>query len=232
MSHDIFISFARGDREFAAYLARKLEARSVSSWYDATPAAEIYPQAEIDAAIREAGLVALLFSQDCNRSDRMRRELALADSLGKPVVPFLLEPTAPAGAYLHALADRTWIQAHPEPMGRVEEVVGLLARLAGKQAFAPAASTSPQPESWDAMERKEQALDAAISQMIQDAVEPLRAPPMQASAYVGLTDGDGRPVQRAGKAARMALSVVTLGGYGVMARRRAIERFRANIRKL
>jgi hypothetical protein len=30
MSHDVFISFARGDRELAAYLARNLDERGVS----------------------------------------------------------------------------------------------------------------------------------------------------------------------------------------------------------
>jgi len=73
MSQDVFISFARGDRELAAYLARKLDERGVSAWYDAQLAAEVSSEAEVDAAIRGAGLVALLFSQECNRSYRMRR---------------------------------------------------------------------------------------------------------------------------------------------------------------
>jgi hypothetical protein len=229
MSHDVFISYARGDRELAAYLARKLDERGVSVWYDAALAAETRSEAETDKAIREAGLFVMLFSQEGNRSDRMRRELALADSLGKPVVPFLLENTQPKGAYLHPLADRNWIQAHPEPMARIEELTGLLARLAGKQAFAPA---PPPPPPTESLEEKERRLDAAIGEMIRDVVDPAHAPPMQASAYVGLTDGHGKPVRRLGGGGRMLLTVATLGAYGVVAQRRAIERFRANIRKL
>ena len=45
MSRDVFISFARGDRELAAYLARKLDERGVSAWYDATLAAEVSTEA-------------------------------------------------------------------------------------------------------------------------------------------------------------------------------------------
>lgn len=229
MSHDIFISYARGDRELVAYLARKLDERGVSSWYDATLAAENSSEADIDKAIREAGIFALLFSQECTRSDRMRRELALADSLGKPVVPFLIESAQPKGAYLHPLADRNWIQAHPEPMVRVEELAALLATLAGK---APARPAPPPPPPTETFEEKERRLDAAIGEMIRDVVDPAHAPPTQASAYVGLTDGHGKPVRRMSGGARTLLTVLTLGGYGVMAQRRAIERFRANIRKL
>ena len=228
MSHDVFISFARGDRELAAYLARKLDERGVSVWYDAKLAAEVSTETEVDTAIRDAGLVTLLFSQECNQSERMWRELALADSLGKPVVPFLIESGPPKGGYLYALADRNWIQAHPEPMVRVEELADLLARLVGKLAV-PAPPPPPPAESF---EEKERRLDAAIGAMIRDAVDPAHGPPMQASAYVGLTDGHGKPVRRLGAGGRMFLTVLTLGAYGVLARRRAIERFRGNIRKL
>ena len=68
--------------------------------------------------------------------------------------------------------------------------------------------------------------------MIRDVVDPLHAPPMQESAYVGLTDGHGKPVRRLGGGGLTLLTVLTLGAYGVMARRHAIERFRGNIRKL
>jgi hypothetical protein len=228
MSHNVFISFARGDRELAAYLARKLDERGVSVWYDAKLAAEVSSLAEVDAAIREAEVVALLFSQECNRTDQMRRQAALADSLGKPVVPFLTEQGQPKGRYLHLLADRNWIQAHPEPMTHVDEVADLLARLAGKLAVIPPRPSPPA----GSLKEEERRLDAAIGAMIREAVDPVHAPPMQASAYVGPTDGHGRPVQRLSGAARKLLTGLTLGAYGVVAQRRAIERFRGNIRKL
>jgi hypothetical protein len=39
-------------------------------------------------------------------------------------------------------------------------------------------------------------------------------------------------VRRLGGAGRTLLTVLSLGAYGVVAQRRAIERFRGNIRKL
>ena len=228
MSHDVFISFARGDRELAAYLARNLDERGVSVWYDAKLAAEVSSVAEVDAAIREAKVVALLFSQECNRTDQMRRQAALADLLGKPVVPFLIEQGQPKGRYLHLLADRNWIKAHPEPMTQIDDLADLLARLAGK---LPALPPRPLPPA-EPFKEEERRLDVAIGVMIREAVDPVHAPPMQASAYVGPTDGHGRPVQRLSGTARKLLTGLTLGAYGVVAQRRAIERFRGNIRKL
>jgi hypothetical protein len=228
MSHDVFISAARGDRELAAYLARKLDERGVSVWYDAKLAAEVSSVAEVDAAIREAKVVALLFSQECNRTDQMRRQAALADLLGKPVVPFLIEQGQPKGRYLHLLADRNWIKAHPEPMTQIDDLADLLARLAGK---LPALPPRPLPPA-EPFKEEERRLDVAIGVMIREAVDPVHAPPMQASAYVGPTDGHGRPVQRLSGTARKLLTGLTLGAYGVVAQRRAIERFRGNIRKL
>lgn len=228
MSHDVFISAARGDRELAAYLARKLDERGVSVWYDAKLAAEVSSVAEVDAAIREAEVVALLFSQECNRTDQMRRQAALADLLGKPVVPFLIEQGQPKGRYLHLLADRNWIKAHPEPMTQIDDLADLLARLAGK---LPALPPRPLPPA-EPFKEEERRLDVAIGVMIREAVDPVHAPPMQASAYVGPTDGHGRPVQRLSGTARKLLTGLTLGAYGVVAQRRAIERFRGNIRKL
>lgn len=227
MSHDVFIAFAPGDRELAAFLARRLDQRGVSTWYDAALAEGTSAQADVDKALGEARLVALLFSEDCNRADRIAREVLLADSLGKPVAPFLIEPAQPRGACLHALADRPWIQAHPEPMARIEEIADLVARLAGK--LPPPAVPPAPPQS---LEDKERSLDSAIGEMIRDVVAPAHAPLAEASAYVGLTDGRGNPVRRLGRNGRILLTALTLGAYGVLAQRRAIERFRGNIRKL
>lgn len=229
MSIDVFISYPRADRELAAYLARKLEERGITSWYDARVEAPAEANAEAEAALKDAKVFALLFADDSNKSARMRRELTLADAHKRPVVPFLLENTSPRGTWLFALADRNWINAYPEPMSRIEDLAGHLARLLGR--WTPPPPPAPIAES-DSLEERERRLDAAIGEMIRDAVDPAHAPPNDLQAYVGLTDGRGRPVKRLGDGARMLLAVVTLGAYGAMARQRAIRAFRANIRKL
>ena len=134
MSCDVFISYGRGDREMVASIARRLEERGLVVWYDASIAAEDGLSSEGEAALREATIMSLFFSEECNRSRQVADELALADQLGKPVVPVMLEHAAPRGALLFELADRNWVQAYPEPRLHADALASLLAHVAGKPA--------------------------------------------------------------------------------------------------
>ncbi len=127
----VYISYGRGDREMVAAIARRLEARGLSVWYDARVAGEEGFNDEIAARLREAAIMALLFSDECNNSQQVAQELALADELEKPVVPILMEAAAPRGALLFDLADRCWLQAYPEPRLHADTLASLLAHIAG-----------------------------------------------------------------------------------------------------
>lgn len=131
MSSDIFISYGRGDREIVAAIARRLEARGLSVWYDARIESESGFNRDIATALETATITTLLFSNECNSSRQVAQELALADQLGKPVVPVLLEAATPRGALLFDLADRCWLQAYPEPRLHADELASLLAHIAG-----------------------------------------------------------------------------------------------------
>ena len=131
MTSHVFISYGRGDREMVAAIARRLEERGLSVWYDARVASEAGFTDEIAAALKDAAITALFFSDECNASRQFAQELALADSLGKPIVPILMEAAAPRGTLLFDLADRCWLQAYPEPRLHAEELASLLAHIAG-----------------------------------------------------------------------------------------------------
>ncbi len=131
MSSHVFISYGRGDREIVAAIARRLEERGLSVWYDARIASEDGFNDEIAAALREAAITALFFSDECNTSRQVAAELALADALGKPVVPILMEAATPRGPLLFDLADRCWLQAYPEPRLHADALASLLAHIAG-----------------------------------------------------------------------------------------------------
>jgi hypothetical protein len=138
MKHDIFVSYRRTDREFAAALVRRLEMRGLQVWYDADIEGGADWREVIVDALTNSGMLVILFSEDCNSSKQLKKELAVADALDKPVVPILIEDAQPKGAYLYELADRNWIQAWPDAMSRLDELVDLLAGLAGKGAPPPA----------------------------------------------------------------------------------------------
>lgn len=222
---DIYIGYRRGDREIAASLARRLEARGLSVQYEAgiTGQSSAIPP---EIAAMQARLIVLLISSETNDGRVLRQLGGAADRLSRPVVSLLLENVQPDGAALAALAGRIWIRAHPEPMARIEEIADLLAQLAGKGPVKP---PPPPPET---LEEREHSLDAAISDLLNDAVDPDERAPTDPAAYTGRAgSGGASALMRGGVVAGMA-NLVTLGLYGAMARRRAIRSFRSNIRKL
>jgi hypothetical protein len=187
----------------------------VGVWYDANIEGGADWREEIVQALTDSDMLAIFFSDDCNNSRQLKKELAVADSLGKPVVPILIENTQPRGAYLYELADRNWIQAWPEPMDRIDELVEHLATLAGKsdgglagamplQAAAsasratamPAAANDgiPAPAANDDM--TEQPLTEAVGEFIESANAPPRAAPKIAKAYVGRVGPAGSPIRK------------------------------------
>ena len=218
MKYDIFVSYRRSDRELVASIVRRLEARSVSVWYDAEIEGGGDWRDAIVEALTDSEMLVIFFSDECNNSRQLKKELAVADHLGKPVVPILIEDTQPRGAYLYELADRNWIQAFPEPLEKIDELVEHLVTLAGKDGLladariaandhgggtgfaaarhAPAASAPP-PSS-QPMKDAEQPLAEAVKDFITGADASARLAPKVAKAYVGRLDDAGRPIRQAG----------------------------------
>jgi hypothetical protein len=221
MKYDIFVSYRRSDRELVASVVRRLEARGVGVWYDADIEGGADWRETIVEALTNSDMLAIFFSEDCNNSRQLKKELAVADSLGKPVVPILIENTQPRGAYLYELADRNWIQVWPEPMDRIDELVEHLATLAGKsdgglegagiagaKAAAPAKKTKvappaandgiPAPAANDdlAPRETEQPLTEAVEDFISSADGASRPAPRIAKAYVGSASHPGMPLKK------------------------------------
>lgn len=212
MKYDIFVSYRRADRELVASVVRRLEARGVGVWYDAQLEGGADWREEIVAALTSSDMLAIFFSDDCNNSRQIKKELAIADSLAKPVVPILIENTQPRGAYLYELADRNWILAWPDPMDRMDELVEHLAILAGKSEGAPVTEAAPQkrksappdaaimpaaandgipaPAAND--DAREKPLAAAVGEFIEQANAPPREAPKMATAYIGDASRPGR----------------------------------------
>jgi hypothetical protein len=220
MKYDIFISYRRSDRELVASVVRRLEERGVAVWYDAEIEGGADWRETIVESLTNSDMLAIFFSEECNNSRQLKKELAVADSLGKAVVPILIEDTQPRGAYLYELADRNWIQAFPEPMEKIEELVEHLATLAGKdgllgtqaapkvaandvgpggaKAAAPSATLAPAPAppGPEPMRETEQPLTEAVEEFISGAYESKAPPPKVAKAYVGRVSQAGKPIRK------------------------------------
>ena len=203
--YDLFVSYRRADRELVASVVRRLEQRGVTVWYDANIEGGADWRETIVEALSSSRMLAIFFSEECNNSRQLKKELAVADSLAKPVVPILIENTQPRGAYLYELADRNWIQAFPDPMAHMDELVEHLATLAGKSDGGPAgkrppgalkSAPPPQAANDDTLEEKERKLDDAIGELISEAVDPGRVAPKTAEDYVGRAGSVGKPIRQ------------------------------------
>ena len=161
----MFISVSGAvNREIAASLARRLEARGLTCRYDAGIGGERPPEAESGA--QQANMLVVIVSAEAPDERDLRRELAAADRLQRPVAALLVENIVPRGQHLQLLADRIWIRLYPDPIAQVDHVVDLLATLSGKGA-AGVPKEGPQT-----LEAKQLSLDEAIGEMLSGVVDP------------------------------------------------------------
>lgn len=128
MAHDIFLSYRRTDQPLARALVGALEAEGVDVWWDQEiEGGEDWREAIVEGLSNSQALV-ILFSEECNASKQLKKELAIADTLDKEIIPVLIEDTKPKGHYLYELAARNWLQIHPNPESKVRDLAQRLAR--------------------------------------------------------------------------------------------------------
>ncbi|MEL7110259.1 MAG: toll/interleukin-1 receptor domain-containing protein [Pseudomonadota bacterium] len=139
MAHDVFLSYRRTDQALAQKLVQSLQAQGVSVWWDQMiEGGEDWREAIVENLTSARALV-ILFSEECNTSKQLKKELSIADSLDKEVIPVLIEDTKPKGHYLYELSARNWLQVHPNPEAKMAELAGRLAQ----ELPTPNAGTSP-----------------------------------------------------------------------------------------
>jgi hypothetical protein len=146
----IFISHASRDRQIAETLCAALEKRGLLCWISSRDVAggDNY-QAAVFRAIRSTNVMVLLFTANANRSDEIKKELALASQNKLIVIPLRVEDIKPDDAFAFELATRQWIDAFPDWDGAVQ-------RLASRITSVP----------------RDMALDAAFDGPVQPPVTP------------------------------------------------------------
>jgi len=105
----IFISHSSKDKEAADRLCRALEQRGLRCWIaprDVTPGSYA---ASIIRAIRGAGGLLLLSTENALASEHVRRELDRAASGGVPIVPLRLDDARPPEQIEYYLAGMHWL---------------------------------------------------------------------------------------------------------------------------
>ena len=106
----VFISHSSKDQKTAVAICGALESRGHPCWMSSRDIApgENY-QGAIVRAIREAGVMVLVFSANANNSDEIKKEMSLASQSRTLVIPVRSEDVIPSEDFTYELATRQWI---------------------------------------------------------------------------------------------------------------------------
>jgi hypothetical protein len=108
----LFVSHVRQDQGTAESIVAELETRGVPCWIaprDVRPGRPF--DVEISDAIDNCFAMFLVFSDQCNESDYIRREVTVANEGKKLIIPFRIENAKPRSGLRLRLNDLHWIDA-------------------------------------------------------------------------------------------------------------------------
>jgi hypothetical protein len=110
--HEVFISFSSRDVKIAEAAKHLLEARGIRCWKapESILPGQVWEEAIADA-ISASSCMLLIWSSESQNSRQVRRELTLAASREKIIVPFRIEEIEPSGVFAYYLANTHWMDA-------------------------------------------------------------------------------------------------------------------------
>jgi hypothetical protein len=117
MAHDVFISYASGDKAVADAACATLESKGIRCWIaprDVLPGIH-YGEAIIDA-IHECRIMVLVFSAKANLSGHIPKEIERAVSRGTTIMPMRIEDVAPAKSLDYFIGSVHWLDALTPPL--------------------------------------------------------------------------------------------------------------------
>ena len=117
MAYDVFISHSSKDKVTADAVCARLEAGGIRCWVaprDIRPGDD-WGEAIINA-IRECRVMVLIFSENANQSQQIKREVNRAVDRGIPIIPFRIENVMPTGAMEYSISTAHWLDAFTPPL--------------------------------------------------------------------------------------------------------------------
>lgn len=152
---DVFVSYKSEDRRRAEAIARALESEGLSVWWDPSLQSGQDYQEAIDAEIRSALVVVVLWSPRSVKSRWVRSEATVGDRMGA-LLPVMIEPCErPVAFELVQTADLAqWTGDRDTPQWRqfIHDVQSMLGRrraqVAARQAPPPLASSELEALFW------------------------------------------------------------------------------------
>ena len=108
----VFISHSATNGDVASDLKRRLEQNDIRCWKapESILPGQTWEEAIVDA-IASAQVMALIWSSASQNSEQVKRELTLACSQGKLIVPIRIEDIRPTGLFEYYLSNIHWLDA-------------------------------------------------------------------------------------------------------------------------
>lgn len=120
----LFVSHVSEDRSAAIAIVEELERRGVRCWIAPRNVRPGKPfDDEIADAIETSRAMLLIFSEHCNESEYIRREVTVAGESQKVVIPFRIENAQPKHGLRVRLSDLHWIDGFASRERAIDELV-------------------------------------------------------------------------------------------------------------
>jgi hypothetical protein len=141
-NNDVFISYRRKDLDFVTQLHQELTNRSISAWFDMEniEVADHW-RSSIAEGIRACKVFVLVLSPDAVESVNIRKEVDLAETHGKKIVPLMWRQTEIPVAFEYSLAGLQWIDfKQTASVENFDQLADVINRLLGGSSMAEATS--------------------------------------------------------------------------------------------
>ncbi len=119
----LFVSHVSEDRAAALQIVAELERRGVQCWIaprNVTPGKPF--DDEIAAALDHCLAMLLIFSEQCNESEYIRREVTVAGESQKLIIPFRIENAQPRRGLRVRLSDLHWLDGFAAHEQAIDEL--------------------------------------------------------------------------------------------------------------
>jgi hypothetical protein len=144
MSAKVFISHSSADSQVAKAICGALEKRGLSCWLasrDVGPGEDF--QAAIVRAIRAASVMVLVFSQNANNSDEIKKEVVLASQNNVAIIPARVENVVPNDSLAYQFATRQWVDLFEDWEKEIERLGAWISRVVASDTAATLHSGTP-----------------------------------------------------------------------------------------
>jgi len=132
----LVVSHVEEDAQAAGRIVKKLERFGVACWIAPRDITAGDPfDVQVFDAIKRCSAVLLVFSERCNASSWVHREVTVADAAGKRVIPFRIEDACPEGGLALRLAALHHVDGFAGIDQAVCEVLRTLHPQLGRKAF-------------------------------------------------------------------------------------------------